>query len=149
VQDLANARNVSQEKYTEGLLLKEFAVPDIGEDSVSMAVMAANYAIWRAGIDPSPEMLAIARQKARQLGLEIDLRLGVIEAMPFPDEIFDVVTSSLMIHHLNYDLRVQGLAEIYRVLKPNGRLLIADAAQPSGFFAKQCHSLSLSNTLLF
>lgn len=89
-------------------------------------------------------MLAIARQRARQLGLEIDLRLGAIEAMPFPDTTFDVVTSSLVIHHLNYDLRVQGLAEIHRVLKPGGRLLIADAAQPSGFFAKQVFAF-LSN----
>ena len=89
------------------------------------------------GIDPSPEMIAVASQKASQAGLEVDFRLGVIESLPYPDATFDVVTSSLMMHHLSPDLRVKGLAEIYRVLRPGGRLLIADSMPPSGFFAKR------------
>ena len=79
-----------------------------------------------AGIDPSPEMIAVSQKKAQHKGLEIDFRIGVIEALPYPDASFDVVTSSLMMHHLPEHLQVKGLAEIYRVLKPDGRLLIAD-----------------------
>jgi len=45
------------------------------------------------GIDPAPEMLAIARRKAKRVGIEIDFRIGVIESLPFPDGTFDVVTS--------------------------------------------------------
>lgn len=82
-----------------------------------------------AGIDPAPEMIAVASRKAQHKGLDIDFRLGVIEALPFPDASFDVVTSSLMMHHLPEQLRVKGLAEIYRVLKPGGRLLIADMSK--------------------
>lgn len=89
-----------------------------------------------AGIDPSPEMIAVASQKANRMGLEIDFRLGVIETLPYPDASFDVVTSSLMMHHLPQDLQVKGMAEIYRVLKPGGRLLIADTLRPSGFILK-------------
>src|SRR5215204_2126031 len=84
-----------------------------------------------AGIDPSPEMIAVAQKKAVRAGLEVDFRIGVIESLPFPDSSFDAVTSSLMMHHLPAHLQVQGLAEIFRVLKPGGRLLIADMMLPN------------------
>lgn len=90
-----------------------------------------------AGIDPSPEMISVARRKAARLRLMIDFRIGVIEALAFPDASFDAVTSSLMMHHLPPDLQKRGMAEIYRVLKPGGRLLIADTTQPRGFFLKR------------
>lgn len=86
------------------------------------------------GIDPAPEMIAVARKKAAGKRLAIDFRVGVIEALPFPNETMDVVTSSLMMHHLPQELKAPGLAEIYRVLKPGGRLLIADFMRPTGAF---------------
>ncbi len=93
------------------------------------------------GIDPSREMLTVAKEKAGRAGLEIDFRLGVIESLPIPDTTFDVVTSSLMMHHLTPDLRLKGLTEIYRVLKPGGRLLVADTMMPGGFLAKRLFTL--------
>jgi len=90
-----------------------------------------------AGIDPAPEMIDIARRKASRAGLEIDFRVGVIESLPFPDRTFDAVTSSLMMHHLPEHVQVKGLAEIRRVLKPGGRLLIADMMRPSPSFLRR------------
>ncbi len=93
------------------------------------------------GIDPAPEMIAVARRKASRAGLEVDFRVGVIESLPFPDETFDAVTSSLMMHHLPQHLQVKGFAEVKRVLKPGGRILIADMMRPSASFFKRFFTL--------
>jgi len=79
-----------------------------------------------AGVDPGTEQIARARSKAARRNLPIDFQIGVIEHLPFPDQTFDVVLSTLMMHHLPHSLKRQGLAEIARVLKPGGRLVIAD-----------------------
>lgn len=79
-----------------------------------------------AGIDPGTQQIARARSKAARRNLSIDFQIGVIEQLAFPDQTFDVVLSTLMMHHLPNSLKSQGLAEIARVLKPGGRLVIAD-----------------------
>ncbi len=78
------------------------------------------------GIDPSTTQIARAHAKSARRHLPAEFQLGVIEQIPFPDETFDAVFSTLMMHHLPAPLKRQGLAEISRVLKPGGRLIIAD-----------------------
>jgi ubiquinone/menaquinone biosynthesis C-methylase UbiE len=78
------------------------------------------------GIDPGAEQIARARAKAARHHVPIEFQIGVIEQLAFPDQTFDVVLSTLMMHHLPASLKAQGLAEIARVLKPGGRLVIAD-----------------------
>jgi ubiquinone/menaquinone biosynthesis C-methylase UbiE len=79
-----------------------------------------------AGVDPGTEQIARARSKAARRNVPIEFQIGVIEQLAFPDQTFDVVLSTLMMHHLPAGLKRQGLAEIARVLKPGGRLVIAD-----------------------
>jgi ubiquinone/menaquinone biosynthesis C-methylase UbiE len=79
-----------------------------------------------AGVDPGTQQIARARRSAARRHVPIDFQIGVIEQLPFPDQTFDVVLSTLMMHHVPAPLKRQGLAEIARVLKPGGRLVIAD-----------------------
>ena len=95
------------------------------------------------GIDPAPEMIAVARAKATRAQQAVDFQVGVIEALAFPDASFDIVISSLMMHHLPDDLKPRGLAEILRVLKPGGSLLIVDFKHPTGWIGQDLNALLL------
>jgi len=86
------------------------------------------------GIDASPEMIEVARAKAAKAGSEIDFRLALIEEIPYPAASFDLVTSSLMLHHLPDELKQRGFVEIRRVVKPGGRFLAMDFAAHSHSF---------------
>jgi ubiquinone/menaquinone biosynthesis C-methylase UbiE len=102
---------------------------DVGCGTGTLAILAARLGGSGAqvsGIDPAPRQIARAQAKARRAGLHIDFRHGVIENLPFDEANLDAVTSTLMMHHLPDDLKAKGLAEIRRVLKPGGRLVIAD-----------------------
>jgi demethylmenaquinone methyltransferase/2-methoxy-6-polyprenyl-1,4-benzoquinol methylase/phosphoethanolamine N-methyltransferase len=82
------------------------------------------------GIDAAPEMIQIAERKASEKQLDIHYQVGLIEDIPFPEGKFDIVVSSLMLHHLPKDLKRQGIAEISRVLKHGGRFVAVDVDPP-------------------
>jgi ubiquinone/menaquinone biosynthesis C-methylase UbiE len=104
-------------------------VLDVGCGTGTLAMEAARR-VGRAGrvagVDPGTQQIARARAKAARRNIPVAFQIGVIEQLPFPDQTFDVVFSTLMLHHLPAPLKRQGLAEIARVLKPGGRLVITD-----------------------
>ncbi len=110
-------------------------VLDVGCGTGTLALVAKQRVGERgrvAGIDPSPQMIARANHKAVRAGLAVNFQVGVIEQLPFPDQSFDAVLSTFMMHHLPDDLKRRGLAEIARVLKAGGRLLALDFRGSAG-----------------
>lgn len=77
-----------------------------------------------SGVDLSPAMLDIARQRATELGRDVDLRLGTAHDLNFADATFDTVVCTLSLCAIPDDQRA--VAEMVRVLRPGGLLLLAD-----------------------
>ena len=82
------------------------------------------------GIDLIPGMIELSQRKAAQANMDVTFQLGSVEDIPFSANQFDVVMCSFMIFHMSEMVRRKGIAEIYRVLKPQGRLLVLDLALP-------------------
>lgn len=78
------------------------------------------------GLDGDPNILEIAKAKAAKAGLLITLDQGMSFDLPYPDNSFDRVLSSLVFHHLTRENKIRTLKEVFRVLIPNGELHIAD-----------------------
>ena len=76
------------------------------------------------GIDLSAAMLAIARDRARSLGIDADLREASADALPFDDARFDTVVCTVSLCNIPGDRAA--IAEMYRVLRPGGRLILLD-----------------------
>lgn len=105
------------------------SVLDVGCGTGSLAIAAKRHVGPTGavqGIDASPKMIARASRKARKADVDVVFRQALAEALPFPDGQFDVVVSTVMLHHLPRNARQQCAGEIRRVLKPGGRVLAVD-----------------------
>jgi len=109
-----------------------------GDLVILMAKTAAKKII---GLDISAGMLEVGKQKIAKENLtdRIEMVLGDSENMPYPDNFFDAITVSFGIR--NFETLEKGLAEIYRVLKPNGLFVILETSVPTKFPFKQGYAL--------
>lgn len=82
------------------------------------------------GLDVDPRILQIARAKATRAGVEIAFTLAVVFQLPYPDNTFDRVVSSLMLHHLTTGQKQRTAYEVFRVLRPGGSLHSVDFGRP-------------------
>ena len=107
------------------------AVGDTLEVAIGTALNLPYYppGVRLTGIDLTPEMLANAEIRARSIGREIDLREGDAHELPFTDASFDTVVSTYAMCSFRDEVRV--IAEMERVLRPGGRLILVDHIRSS------------------
>jgi demethylmenaquinone methyltransferase/2-methoxy-6-polyprenyl-1,4-benzoquinol methylase len=105
-----------------------------GDLAILMTTTSAKKII---GLDLSSGMLEVGKQKIleKKLSQKIEMVLGDSEKIPYDDNHFDAITVSFGIR--NFETLEKGLAEIYRVLKPKGILVILETSVPTKFPFKQ------------
>src|SRR3989344_6739109 len=92
---------------------------DLGCGTGSLLIVTKNRHpnIEMIGVDVDEKVLEIAENKFKKTGLNIKLVKSSANKLPFPDNSFDAVVSTLVFHHLPIDIKKQALKEIHRVLK--------------------------------
>ncbi len=106
-----------------GLLDERAVIGDLGCGTGQVAGALAPFVARVIAVDRSGEMLQAARRRLRQAA-NVDVRRGELEALPIADAELDAATLLLVLHHVADP--AAALAEAARVLRPGGRLLIAD-----------------------
>ncbi|MBI2474588.1 MAG: class I SAM-dependent methyltransferase [Candidatus Taylorbacteria bacterium] len=92
------------------------------------------------GVDPSPQMLDVARSKAA--GLNITFKVAYGSDLPLIDRSQDWVISTLAFHHMPTEEKIKAVGELARVLKPGGLALISDLGRPKGIVGSVLHLIS-------
>jgi demethylmenaquinone methyltransferase / 2-methoxy-6-polyprenyl-1,4-benzoquinol methylase len=92
------------------------------------------------GVDISAGMLEVAKQKIakRNLGHKFEVRLGDSERLPFEADEFDAITVAYGVR--NFENLEAGLADMFRVLKPGGKLVVLEFSKPKVFPIKQLYN---------
>src|ERR1700730_11874914 len=101
----------------------QWIVGDLGCGTGVVSAALASFVARVVAVDASPAMLQAARKRLRGFD-NIDLRRGELEALPIDDARLDAATLMLVLHHVPEPERA--LAEVARVLKPGGRLIVVD-----------------------
>jgi ubiquinone/menaquinone biosynthesis C-methylase UbiE len=85
-----------------------------------------------AGVDAAAEMIERATSRARKQQVPAAFQVAFAQRLPFPNATFDAVACTLALHHVAEDDQQSAVQEMRRVLKPDGRLLIAEFDQGHG-----------------
>lgn len=107
-------------------------VLDLGCGTGTLTVMLKQSAplAYVAGVDGDAEVLSIAKAKSNQSHVDIIWDHGLAYDLPYPDNWFDVVVSSLVIHHLISEDKERAFREVRRILRPVGWFHIVDFGRP-------------------
>jgi ubiquinone/menaquinone biosynthesis C-methylase UbiE len=135
---------ITQAELADGQRILEIGS---GTGNLTLRAKRAHPGIDVIGVDPDPLALIRAQRKLNgEYGIRFDN--GYAQMLPYADDEFDRVLSSLMLHHLDSGAKTAALAEAFRVLRPGGRLHLVDVdanvTEHDGplarFFARRRHA---------
>ena len=121
---------------------------DIATGTGDLAILLSKSNAKRiVGLDLSAGMLEVGKEKVKALGLQnkIEMVQGDSENLPFEDNTFDAITVAFGVR--NFETLEKGLAEILRVLKPNGIFVILETSVPTKFPFKQGYNFYMKSLM--
>lgn len=107
-----------------------------GTGTLTILIKQTHPKVEVVGLDGDQAVLEIARSKADQAGVNIAFDHGMAFQLPYPNNSFNRVLSSLVFHHLSTENKQLAMCEIYRVLRAGGELHIVDFGKPRSIYAK-------------
>ena len=142
--------DIKWRKKVVEILKKEHpdSILDIATGTGDLAIALVNTGAKKiVGLDISPGMLAVGKDKVKDKKLDntIEMVVGDSESLVFDDNSFDAVTVSFGVR--NFETLETGMAEILRVLKPNGSLVILETSVPTKTPYKQGYTFYTKNIL--
>jgi len=138
VRATTRERAFKQKLLEQAQLAGAADVLDVGSGSGTLAIWAKQRGpdVRIRGLDGDPAIIAQARRKAARAGVEIPFDEGLSYDLPYGDASFDRVISSLFFHHLVLRDKERTIAEVVRVLRPDGELHVADWGEPRSLASK-------------
>lgn len=107
-----------------------------GTGSLSIRIKQTFPVINITALDCDPEILQQAEQKVDRAGVIMKFDQAFAQNLPYSDESFDRVVSSLLFHHLTWAQKKQVAREVFRVLKPQGELHVLDWGRASNWLMR-------------
>lgn len=107
-----------------------------GTGTLMVMIKSVQPLVALTGLDGDADVLTIARAKVAGAGLDISFSQALASNLPYPDNTFDRVLSSLVFHHLSSEVKRAALSEAHRVLRPGGELHILDFGAPGTVLGK-------------
>ena len=132
-EEVFKKRLIDQVKLRPGMHLLDVGC---GTGTLTMMIKHASPQVEVTGMDVDPAILEVARKKTIQADMDINFDLGMAFSLPYPENYFDRVVSSMVMHHLTRENKIKTFQEIYRVLRLEGELHLVDFGPPSNIYAR-------------
>lgn len=116
----------------QGMIKRDHRILDLGCGTATLTILIKKTEPEAEviGLDADSNILEIAKVKVAKAGVDIRLEHAMAYDLPYSDNSFDRVFSSMVFHHLSIENKARTLREIFRVLKPSGTLHTADFGKP-------------------